>query len=104
MHFWGIFPWTIVFWLCLVKETSYDVLNIFFEKSIFGDQILIFAGKIDKNIKKYVRSESQERQNGFIELNDDFLGFCQTLDSLPEILHLIILKNDTFHSIRMKKW
>ena len=87
-----------------MKETSYDVLNIVFEKSIFRDQIHIFNGEIDKNTKKDVRSESQERRNRFIELNDDFLGFCQTLDSLPEILHLIILKNDTFHSIRMKKW
>ena len=72
--FWSIFDWIIVFWVYIVKETSYDVLNIVFEKSIFSDQIQIFNAKINKTIQKDVRSESKGRRNRFIELNDDFFG------------------------------
>ena len=101
--FWSIFDWIIVFWVYIVKETSYDVLNIVFEKSIFRDQIHIFNGEIDKNTKKDVRSESQERRNRFIELNDDFWGFRKTLKRFPEILSLNMVQNHTCHSIWMEK-
>ena len=101
--FWVMFHLIIVFWLYLAKETSYDVLNIVFEKSIFRDQIHIFNGEIDKNTKNDVRSESQERRNRFIELNDDFLGFRKTLKRFPEILSLNMVQNHTCHSISMEK-
>ena len=39
-----------IFWLYMLKKGSYGLLNIIFEKSIFGDQIHILVAKMNKHI------------------------------------------------------
>ena len=44
------FALKIVFWLYMLEKESYGLLNIIFEKYIFGDQIYISSANINKNV------------------------------------------------------